>query len=510
MKKQIIWMLTVVTAIAFISLLFIQVIYLKSIIEIHREQFSQNVRTALRSTAQFLEKEETAFFLSDKLSQVQAESIITSSKSGGEPAQEGVMLKFTTSSGLEADLTIKGASSELSNIQGEASIFMGGHYKSISDAYRESYLYHKGVLDDVIFNIISSASDRKISERADSAVLSTCIKARLDTFNIDMPFEFAVVNQAGVVQYGTAGFDAEETKNQMYVQTLFPRSPDIEKYYLKVYFPADGNYIYGGALYMIPAFAFTIILIVIFVYTIVVAVREKKLSELKNDFINNMTHEFKTPLSSISLAAQMLSDGDVRKSPATLHQISTVLNSESRRLRFQVDKVLQMALFEREEVKFKFEDADLNELIGSVASTSRLRIESHGGTLTFNPDAVNSVVQVDKLHFTNVIFNLFDNALKYRDEERPLHVEVTTRDLEGGMIEIEVADNGIGIRSEHLKKIFDKFYRVPTGNVHNVKGFGLGLAYVKRVVDEFGGEIHAESEPEVGTKFTIILPLSTE
>lgn len=499
--------MVVVVAIAFISLLFIQVFYVHNIIDLHQQRFSQGVRQALVATARYLVQEETAYFLDHKLSQIETQAI-SDQPVGDQSLKEGVKLKFITASGLEADLTIKGAADELSNIQGESSIFLGGHYKSMSDAYRESYLYHKGVLDDVVFNIISTAADRPINVRADSAVVAHYLRERLDTLNITEPFQFAVVNDAGDIQYKSKHFDPDETKHEMFTQRLFPQSPNSERYYLKAYFPDSNKHIYGTAMFMVPAFVFTIILIGIFIYTIVATLRERKLSDLKNEFINNMTHEFKTPLSSISLAAQMLRDKDIRKSPQMLQQISQVVNDESRRLRYQVDKVLQMALFEREEVKYRIESIDINALVYGIANTVRLKVESYGGRLEVNLDANNAIVMADEHHFTNVIFNLLDNAIKYRSDSRPIDIVITTRDIDNERLEVEFEDNGIGIRRDLLKRIFDKFYRVSTGNLHNVKGFGLGLAYVKRIVSDFGGTILVDSEVDKGTKFTIILPLS--
>ncbi len=259
---------------------------------------------------------------------------------------------------------------------------------------------------------------------------------------------------------------------------------------------------------MVPSFAFTLILLIIFVFTIIVAFRQKKLTEMKNDFINNMTHEFKTPISSISLAAQMLNDPAVRKSPTMLQQISTVINDETKRLRFQVEKVLQMSMFERQKATMKIVDLDANLAIFNIVNTFKLKVEKYGGKITARLDAMDAIVNVDEMHFTNVIFNLLDNAVKYRREDTPLNLVVTSRDISDDKLEITIADNGIGIRRDDLKKIFDKFYRVPTGNRHDVKGFGLGLAYVKKIISELGGEIAVESEINSGTKFIIILPLT--
>ena len=191
---------------------------------------------------------------------------------------------------------------------------------------------------------------------------------------------------------------------------------------------------------------------------------------MKNDFINNMTHEFKTPISTISLAAQMLKDPAVGKSPQMFQHISGVINDETKRLRFQVEKV------------------------------------RYNGKITSNLEATDPVIFADEMHITNVIFNLMDNAVKYKKPEEDLELKVRTWN-ESGKLMISIQDNGIGIKKENLKKIFEKFYRVHTGNLHDVKGFGLGLAYVRKIILDHKGTIRAESDLNVGTKFIIALPL---
>lgn len=508
MKKQTIWILTVLMAFTFLALLCIQIFYMKNIVGLRYEQFSQGVRQALVAVAIHLEQDETRHFLEDEVSEIESKSIYTQRLGAQLPQQEGVKFSFSTTTGLEADLTIKGDASEITKFQ-TGGLVVGQHFQSMQDVYRNHYLYQKGMIDDVILNIISTASTRPIGERADSVTVRRYLTQELDTLGLDMPFEFAVINHAGVIQYRSPGYNSVESlRDNTFVQTLFPRDPSGRLHYLKVYFPTKQDYIFRSISFMVPAFAFTLILLVIFVYTIIVAFRQKKLTEMKNDFINNMTHEFKTPISSISLAAQMLNDPAVRKSPAMLQQISTVVNDETKRLRFQVEKVLQMSMFDRQKATLKIEEIDANLTVYNIVNTFKLKVEKSGGHITANLDALNGLVEVDEMHFTNVIFNLLDNAVKYRSEERPLQLTVSSRDLPGDRLEISIADNGIGIRRDDLKKIFDKFYRVSTGNRHDVKGFGLGLAYVKKMVGELGGTISVESEHNVGTKFIIILPLS--
>ena len=229
---------------------------------------------------------------------------------------------------------------------------------------------------------------------------------------------------------------------------------------------------------------------------------------MKNDFINNMTHEFKTPISSISLAAQMLNDDSVRKSTAMMQHISTVINDETKRLRFQVEKVLQMSMFDRQKATLRIQNIDANLAISNIVSTFKLKVERYGGKIESNLEAGDAIVSVDEMHFTNVIFNLLDNAVKYRREDVPLLLIVSTSCLSGNKLEIRISDNGIGIKRDDLKKVFEKFYRVSTGNRHDVKGFGLGLAYVHKMVHELKGDIRVESEYGQGTTFIIILPLT--
>lgn len=206
----------------------------------------------------------------------------------------------------------------------------------------------------------------------------------------------------------------------------------------------------------------------------------------------------------------MLNDDSVRKSPASLGHLSQVVMDESKRLRFQVEKVLQMSVFDKSSSSLKFTDVDANKIIDNVIHTFKIKVEKYGGEITYHLDATDSIINVDEMHFTNIIYNLLDNAVKYMREDVEPHLDITTKDIEGRRLEIRISDNGIGIKKEDLKKIFDKFYRVSTGNRHDVKGFGLGLAYVKKMVTIFGGSISVESELGKGSTFIIILPLDFE
>ena len=256
---------------------------------------------------------------------------------------------------------------------------------------------------------------------------------------------------------------------------------------------------------MIPSVIFTEVLLMTFVFTIYLIFRQKRLTEIKNDFINNMTHELKTPISSISLAAQMLNDDSVSKSEKMMKHLGGVINDESKRLRFLVEKVLQMSMFDRNKTIFKEKNIDINELVENAEQSFKLRVEHTGGKIYTEIEAINSTICVDEIHFTNAIFNLMDNAVKYSKPDCPLNIYLRTWN-EGDNVFLSVRDTGRGIKKEAQKKVFDKFYRVHTGNRHDVKGFGLGLAYVKNIIESHKGKIFLESTPGEGTIFTIQLP----
>ena len=496
MKKSTIWLLTIIMALTFIGLLYVQITYMNNMKRMRVDQFAEGVKRSLYAVTTRLEQDETKYFLEEDLQQMDTQFYPHTNADGSV----SLSYMFNTSEGINYDLTLKG------NIDRKSS------NRSMGELMRGKYLYQKGLLDEVILNIINQSSNRPISERADSTEVTDYLRSELDNNGLSLPFELAVVNRVGGIVYKSQGYHPTvKDENSMFVQRLFPNDPKNKTYYLKVYFPTKSDYIFDSIRFMIPSFIFTFILLVTFICTIILAFRQKKLTEMKNDFINNMTHEFKTPISTISLAAQMLNDNAVLKSPTMLTHISTVINDETKRLRFQVEKVLQMSMFDRQKATLRLQDVDANVLIANITTTFKLKVEKYGGKIEAVLGAKDSTVRVDEMHFTNVIFNLLDNAVKYRREDVPLRLIVSTRDItQHGeeRIEITIHDNGIGMKREDLKKIFEKFYRVSTGNRHDVKGFGLGLAYVKKMVGELGGDISVESELNVGTKFIITLPIT--
>ena len=282
-------------ALTFLGLLYVQIMYMNNMKKMRDDQFAEGVKRSLYAVCTSLEQDEAKYFLEDMLS-LQTDLYPRINPDGSV----GINNTFTTPEGINYDLSLN------------MKVDRRSASPSIRERMRGKYLYQKGLLEDVILSIINESSDRPITERADSAEVTRYLRSELDNNGLTLPFEFAVVNRAGAYNYKSAGFKPTVKDNSsMFVQSLFPNDPKNMMYYLKVYFPTKSDYIFDSIRFMIPSFIFTFILLVTFVCTIILAFRQKKLTEMKNDFINNMTHEFKTPISTISLAAQLLNDNAV-------------------------------------------------------------------------------------------------------------------------------------------------------------------------------------------------------
>lgn len=276
-------------------------------------------------------------------------------------------------------------------------------------------------------------------------------------------------------------------------------------YNLEVYFPNKQQFIVSRlSLWLSISIIFILILVISFTYISITLLRQKKLSEMKNDFINNMTHELKTPISTISLATEVLLKAHNNSGDERTIKYSKIIYDENLRLKTLVERVLQIATIEKDNFKLAKSEIDIHELIYDIVNHMCLDQGTAPGIVNYNFLANNFLINADKLHITNIISNLIDNAFKY--SARTPEIIISTKDFESGIL-ISVEDNGLGISSDTLKHIYEKFYRVPTGNVHNVKGFGLGLYYVKNMVEAHGGYIHVKSEINVGSKFDIYLPI---
>lgn len=461
MKTGFIWVLALVMGLAFLGLIIIQARFIADASSISNDQFDQLVNDALSQVVRTLEQDEKQHVW---MSIQTGKNIIDN--------QDLIMAMGAKGTNIKEELKLK-----------------------LNDNKNLTAWLHERSLDEV--------QNKPIEERIDFNRLDNLLKSKLINNSITIPFMFAILNAQSEMVYKTDDFQIHD-RASCYQRLLFTSDRHPKTNYLVVYFPTKRKYILQSMGLVAPSIILIFILVTSFILTIMIIFRQKRLSEIKNDFINNMTHEFKTPISTISLASQMLKDGSVAKTPQTLKHISSVIHDESKRLGFQVEKVLQMAIFERDKAYLKLKHVDINDMVSNVVGNFALKVETKGGRVDADLTADKSTVSLDEVHFTNVIFNLLDNAVKYTPEEPILHVKTWN---EKDRIFISIKDNGIGISKEDLKRVFEKFYRVPTGNLHNVKGFGLGLAYVKKIIDDHNGTINVESEVNLGTKFVISLPL---
>ncbi len=487
MKRSLIWILTILMAITFGTLLYFQIMYLENMVKMREEQFSEGVMRSLYATSEFMDRQETLHFLQEDANVIESSFYEDLNNTGGTDSQ------MTKEPSAPPSLTFPSATGSVSS-----------HYGTMQEVIRSQYLYQKGLLAEVILNILRDSGSRPVMQRADSTVLRNCLSTELANNGVNLPFAFSVNTAGGREIYATSDYDPKV--NDIYSIPLFGNT-DVS-YRLSVEFPNKHNYIFSSVRFIIPSLAFSAILLVVFLYTVILAFRQKKLTEMKTDFVNNMTHELKTPIATISLAAQMLEDSSVRKSPESIKHLAGVISDESKRLRFQVEKVLHLSVIDNAESSLKFTDVNANEIIENVVTNFKLKVERQGGTLFADLEATDSDIHVDQLQFTNVIHNLLENALKYSREDVEPELSVLTNNPDGRHLEIRVKDNGIGIHKDDLKRIFDKFYRVSTGNRHDVKGFGLGLAYVKKMITAFHGTIQVESTPGEGSTFIMRLPLT--
>ena len=518
MKKSTIWLLAVVMFVAFFSLLFLQVRYMKASMSVREQQFNEMVKRSLINVSRDLEQEQTRRYLEEDMLESESRySHYAQPRTSTNIVTERTTAAITHPDGSETRIEqIIQNQSSIDEI-GKGGVFLSPRHGvntisktsfDLQQSFSKRYLHEQGLMNEVILKLLYRASNDPIEERINFYDLDKYIRSELLNSALNVPYSFQVIDFNNRIVYSSPGFSTKDEKST-YTQILFPNDPPSKLNSLKVYFPTKRDFVYSELSFFVPSLIFTLILLITFIFTIVSLFRQKRLSEMKNDFINNMTHELKTPVSTISLASQMLKDESITKSPEVFKHVAGVINDETKRLSFQVEKVLQMSLFDKQKATLKIKEVDLNDIIVNVANTHILKVEKFNGELDIDLQADHTMVNIDEMHFTNVLFNLLDNALKYKREDVQPVLMIRTRN-EGSRIIIAVEDNGIGIKKEDVKKIFDRFYRVSTGNIHDVKGFGLGLAYVKKIVTDLGGTIRAESELGKGTKFLISLPVITQ
>ena len=369
---------------------------------------------------------------------------------------------------------------------------------------RERVNTKKAFLGDIVQSLIEVDVNQPIDERVDPLIVDSLLKMALKRHGLSLHYEMGVFDQSGEMVFGH-----DEHENKLRESTssarLFPNDVIQVPYFLKIYFPNESGYILNSLWALL---AVSLILVMALIWTSYNSIRtillQKQNSVIKNDFINNMTHELKTPISTISLACEALSDPELAKVETIKNRYLNIINTENKRLGLLVEEVLQSAVLDKGDFKLKREEGDLHALLKEVIEKYQIQLKERGGKVELHLNATDHIFEFDRNHLTNVIYNLLDNAVKY--SKNAPRITISTKQT-GETILLSVQDEGIGISSDNLKKIFDRLYRVPTGNVHNVKGFGLGLSYVKIITERHGGTVSVESQLEKGSTFYIELPL---
>lgn len=498
MKKQSLWLIVGVMLIAFIGLLYMQVGYIRVVYQSRDAQFDAAVREALIGVNNDLERDEIARIVNKEL---------------GVPAPMVQDLLNTDQKKKEFDtapkLRVPAPSSPFERkgtVREEDRI--AEMSKMLQDRINDRYQNIRQAMLELAMDLAREGNSIPIYERITTDQLETSLASHLSNVGIAIPYIYNVNDSRGSTYFSSGEIPSGDDEYGVYQMPIFKNDSPSRQNYLRLYFPGKRSYLTGSIDFLIPSVIFTILLFITFTYTIYTLFRQKKLEEMRKDFINNMTHELKTPVSSIKLGSEMLSDADTITNETLRTRTISNISAAAERLSKLIEKVLQMSFFDDENNRpsLNFKPIDLEEIIIEVTSHYSMDVENAGGILNVELDASETEILGDEMHLSNIIYNLLENAMKYRRPDVLPEITVSLSNEKEWLV-VDIKDNGRGIKKEYLGKIFDRFFRVPTGNRHNTKGFGLGLAYVARMVRSHNGTITADSKVGAGTVFEIKLPL---
>lgn len=354
--------------------------------------------------------------------------------------------------------------------------------------------------------VVSEIAEWDVSNIDDSLVQSVLNEELLNR-KIPIGFEFGILKDSVLIS-NQPGSDTTELKSTDFKVTLYPNDIFQKNLKLAVWFPGRDSFIYRSLNWLlIASFIFSLIILMTFGLSVFYILRQKKISEMKSDFINNMTHEFKTPIATISVAADSITNEKVMSSPEKIRYFAGMIKKENSRMNRQVEDILTIARLDKKDFEFRWEQVDVHDIISDAVNGISIQVEKREGKIELDFGAKNPLIFTDKIHGTNIFYNLIDNAIKY--SVNPPEIKITTADKKDGVL-VSVEDKGIGMTKAVQSRIFERFYRQTSGNVHNVKGFGLGLNYVKAVLEANNGTISVQSEPGKGSRFEVFLPFVKE
>ena len=530
MKNNRIKVLIFSIATAVIALIAMQYYWVHSSTVLRKDDFSRNAIEAIKSVSIYLERYEAASFLEAK----EQERYLFIDEDAKEKINIGatdtsfdyMLVERLEQKGNEVNVTVEERKEGISTqdfsgthkrnlpkfgIENQDDWRFGGTnpYKGISlNKELESRIEHNNAfLGEIAKSLKRINFTDKLEDRIDSLFLDSLLHLALYERGILTNFEFGVFDHLGKFRFGSKEKPSEKLIQSPYKTRLFRNDLLGKPGYLKIFFPKEKGFVLKSTMFMlITSLLVVIAIIYIFYWTVKAIIIQKMNSEIKNDFINNMTHELKTPISTISLAVEVLNDPVMASNKDLLGRYLKMINEENKRLGMLVEEVLQSAVLDRDAFKLKLEPVNIAQLLTEVVSKMDIKIQERKGKVSLDIDPTgNYDFMGDRVHLTNVMYNLMDNAIKYSADEPLLKIELLNV---VNQIAIKVSDNGIGIAKEHVEKVFDKLYRVPTGNLHDVKGFGLGLNYVKTIVTRHQGSVDVSSVLGKGTTFMVYFPLA--
>lgn len=516
MKQRTVWLIIVLMSVALIGLTSFQVYWINNAIQLNKKTFKENVLSSLNQVASNLERYEIA---------AMASANVTSFYSRVENNYKYIYREEGVNSNGQKYILYDHDSVPITD---KRKIIHS--LKTPRPAKDAAKLKHKDspfsieVLNDSTGSLVRDSSNRVLSKvemvnvvlnqlttrkaaihrDIDIDLIDSLLNKSLIGKGIGISYELAIWNAAKDSIVESNSLNTEELKTSELKAALFPNDLFNSTNYLLINFPTEASFLYKQIWTTLAAsILFILIIVSCFSYAIHIIFKQKKLSEMKNDFINNMTHELKTPIATVSLAVEALNEKEMRSSEPTLLRYLGMIREENMRLSEHVEKVLQSALLDKESFELKQENLNFHDLINSAVGKSEMQLIDQNGSIKLNLKAPNDHIKGDKFHLINVILNIIDNAIKYSPEPPSIHIATYN---DSSSVVIEIRDEGIGMSTEATKHIFDKFYRVHTGNRHDVKGFGLGLSYVKTMVDKHGGSITVQSKIGEGSTFMISIP----
>lgn len=538
MKQQNFKSFIFLIAFSLIGLTALQCYWLAEALEVNQERFKQNVGQALQEVVRKLEQQEIVYITQQKtfpeIEEKEIQSILINLKSSQN--KDSVISPKTTRDEKQKE-TKKNTTLPIKSleIKKDASNLRGLQNPNPTFKNSPNLIRIRNKEDAIAFVLKEQEKNqiKKLNERVNQVLLDSLLRRELKNRGIEIGFQFGVESRENLQILDLQWKKRQKNPNSHQIKnhirlpksefyffenkistdkimqagfrvSLFPTELLANQHLLYVYFPNQNKYIFQNMLWVfVSSLAFVGLVVYSFIRAVQTIWKQKKISEVTNDFINNMTHEFKTPVSTIALACEALQDADMQAVESYRERFLKIIKEENERLGLQVEKVLQIAILDKGDFKLKIVTIQVHTLLEKVVANRLPEIENLNGTLTLDLEAEEMFLDVDEIHLTNVIHNLLDNAIKYSPQNPTISIK--TKNLKTGIV-IDFSDKGQGISKENIDKIFDKFYRVPTGNLHNVKGFGLGLSYVKTILEAHNVTIEVKSELGKGSTFSLYFP----